>query len=925
MDLEDIYENVENDYIKDTTGARTQNHSQDEGKDGKCRGSRCLLLMTVCLGLICVLLLVFITLYITITAERDLYKNTVEEFNHTIDSLQDKNADLMTEKDQVKNNLNSLNQKKLELVHNLSVEKSQLQGSFDALNQTKLELETRVNDLSAEKSQLQGSFNSLSQKKLELETRVNDLTAEKSQLQGSFNSLSQKKLELETRVNDLTAEKSQLQRSFDSLSLKKLELETRVNDLSAEKSQLQGSFDSLSQKKLELETRVNDLTAEKSQLQGSFNSLSQKKLELETRVNDLSAEKSQLQGSFDSLSQKKLELETRVNDLTAEKSQLQGSFNSLSQKKLELETRVNDLSAEKSQLQGSFDSLSQKKLELETRVNDLSAEKSQLQGSFDSLSQKKLELETRVNDLSAEKSQLQGSFDSLSQKKLELETRVNDLSAEKSQLQGSFDSLSQKKLELETRVNDLTAEKSQLQGSFNSLSQKKLELETRVNDLTAEKSQLRGSFNSLNQTKLELETRVNDLTAEKSQLQKSFNSLSQKKLELETELGKISTQDPCYNYIVLDDPWRSISNTHASVTKCDTSVSWSGWYRLFINNTSAHIPDTCVARYSCGTETPLWIRGGHPTVTDGVVTRDVCGSGGRYCCYYGSYPIKVKACPLDYYVYWLVRPPHCNLAYCADTGSINTSPTTVTPVTISPDPCYNYTVLDDSWRSISNTDYSNCDQSVSWSGWYRLFINNISAHIPDTCVAWGRCGAYNPLWIRGGHPTVTDGVVTRDVCGHYNSYCCYYGSYPIKVKACPGDYYVYELVSPTVYYSAYCAGNYIHMSSFYTFMIFVSPCLSIKMKNVSPALIGGGSRCLVWMTVCLGLICVLLLVFITLYITITAERDLLKSYKNTVEEFNHTINSLQDNYTDLMTEKDQLKNNFSSLSQKKLEKYSHVV
>ncbi|CAM4464650.1 unnamed protein product [Leuciscus chuanchicus] len=77
-----------------------------------------------------------------------------------------------------------------------------------------------------------------------------------------------------------------------------------------------------------------------------------------------------------------------------------------------------------------------------------------------------------------------------------------------------------------------------------------------------------------------------------------------------------------------------------------------------------------------------------------------------------------------------------------------------------------------------------------------------------------------------------------------------------------------------------------------------------------------GSRCLVLMTVCLGLICVLLLVFITLYITITAERDLLK---NTVEEFNHTINSLQDNITDLMTEKDQLKNNFSSLSQKKLE------
>ncbi|XDV16003.1 hypothetical protein PO909_015898 [Leuciscus waleckii] len=64
--------------------------------------------MTVCLGLICVLLLVFITLYITITAERDL-------FNHTIISLQDKNTDLMTEKDQLKNNFSSLNQEKLEL------------------------------------------------------------------------------------------------------------------------------------------------------------------------------------------------------------------------------------------------------------------------------------------------------------------------------------------------------------------------------------------------------------------------------------------------------------------------------------------------------------------------------------------------------------------------------------------------------------------------------------------------------------------------------------------------------------------------------------------------------------------------------------------------------------------------------------------
>ncbi|XP_077057534.1 uncharacterized protein LOC143710454 isoform X1 [Siphateles boraxobius] len=91
----------------------TQSCYEDKGKDQKKRGRRCLVLMTVCFGLISVLLLVFTTLYINIS-----YKQTVEEFIHTIISLQDKNTDLtdlMTEKDQLTNNFNSLSQKKLEL------------------------------------------------------------------------------------------------------------------------------------------------------------------------------------------------------------------------------------------------------------------------------------------------------------------------------------------------------------------------------------------------------------------------------------------------------------------------------------------------------------------------------------------------------------------------------------------------------------------------------------------------------------------------------------------------------------------------------------------------------------------------------------------------------------------------------------------
>ncbi|XP_073697998.1 adhesion G protein-coupled receptor E1-like [Garra rufa] len=273
----------------------------------------------------------------------------------------------------------------------------------------------------------------------------------------------------------------------------------------------------------------------------------------------------------------------------------------------------------------------------------------------------------------------------------------------------------------------------------------------------------------------------------------------------------VNLPDPCNIYTALDNPWRAINNTHASVQMYDSAVSWSGWYRLFINGVSAQVPDMCVAPGSCGTYIPLWIRGGHPAVGDGEVTRDVCGSTEIYCCIFMSYPVKVKACPGNYYVYKLVSSTLYHAAYCAAVPNIISTTTTATPKTTLaanlPDPCYNYTVLDNPWRATSNLRASvrKYDCNVTWSGWYRLFINNMSAQIPDTCVGYESCGTEVPLWLRDGHPKVKDGVVTRDVCGVYGSNCCFYGSFPIKVKACPGSYYVYELVSPSLCNAAYCA------------------------------------------------------------------------------------------------------------------------
>ncbi|XP_048051394.1 CD209 antigen-like protein B [Megalobrama amblycephala] len=155
MEIEAIYESDED---TDTTGPRKWSKNKDKGKAQNYGGSRRLVLMTVCLGIICVVLLVsIIAQHISNTAERESLfksnKNTVQEFNQTINSLQDNYTELMTEKEQLKNNFSSLSQKKLEL-------------------------ETRVNDLTAEKSQFQRNIDSLSQKKLELESKVTSLSDE---------------------------------------------------------------------------------------------------------------------------------------------------------------------------------------------------------------------------------------------------------------------------------------------------------------------------------------------------------------------------------------------------------------------------------------------------------------------------------------------------------------------------------------------------------------------------------------------------------------------------------------------------------------------------------------------------------------------------------------------------------------------------
>ena len=97
----------------------------------------------------------------------------------------------------------------------------------------------------------------------------------------------------------------------------------------------------------------------------------------------------------------------------------------------------------------------------------------------------------------------------------------------------------------------------------------------------------------------------------------------------------------------------------------------------------------------------------------------------------------------------------------------------------------------------------NCDRDYLIPDWYR-FQGAAGDRIADKCVPERRCGTRAPGWMKGNHPTVPEGVVTRKVCYHIYNDCCFWSN-NITVKNC-GGYFVYKLEWRLHCFAGYC-GN----------------------------------------------------------------------------------------------------------------------
>ncbi|XP_069468280.1 oncoprotein-induced transcript 3 protein isoform X2 [Ambystoma mexicanum] len=98
-----------------------------------------------------------------------------------------------------------------------------------------------------------------------------------------------------------------------------------------------------------------------------------------------------------------------------------------------------------------------------------------------------------------------------------------------------------------------------------------------------------------------------------------------------------------------------------------------------------------------------------------------------------------------------------------------------------------------------------CDNHLDGE-WYR-FTGMAGDAMPTFCIPENHCGTHAPIWLNGSHPSESEGIVQRHACASFNMNCCQWNT-TVDIKACPGGYYVYRLLKPSVCYHVYCGHFY---------------------------------------------------------------------------------------------------------------------
>ncbi|XP_066271469.1 uncharacterized protein [Branchiostoma lanceolatum] len=127
----------------------------------------------------------------------------------------------------------------------------------------------------------------------------------------------------------------------------------------------------------------------------------------------------------------------------------------------------------------------------------------------------------------------------------------------------------------------------------------------------------------------------------------------------------VTGQDPCSDYIVLNEASRNVQQVNdGSANNCDREFNGE-WYRFMGPAGNAMPTEAPPDVFRCGTDAPMWMNGQHPTLADGEVSRQACAYwSGNTCRWHTT--IQVRACSAGYFVYKLPAAPVCSLVYCGE-------------------------------------------------------------------------------------------------------------------------------------------------------------------------------------------------------------------------------------------------------------------
>lgn len=123
----------------------------------------------------------------------------------------------------------------------------------------------------------------------------------------------------------------------------------------------------------------------------------------------------------------------------------------------------------------------------------------------------------------------------------------------------------------------------------------------------------------------------------------------------------------CMEYTPLTDATRNVTTSPYVPKSCDAQLA-PGWFR-FQGAAGSRMPTTPPPPYSCGTGTPGYMNGTHPTADEGIIETTACfhwaDNGKDYPCFGGPKPLKVLNCG-EYFVYHLTPSAACMSRYCAE-------------------------------------------------------------------------------------------------------------------------------------------------------------------------------------------------------------------------------------------------------------------